>query len=142
MPRTESSAHQSAKLDKPPLKAGKNCPFHSIVDRDTQVIFCRESHQKIGGNSTQTGQRNLAPLHFIEKGLRCQSRRDGWTSENTNSAVLWIKMFAAWKYIKGRDAEKSVYGLVKTQNILWGFVFFKDGQKVSHFVSPVTLWVH
>ncbi|KAI5278884.1 hypothetical protein MUG91_G12n95 [Manis pentadactyla] len=36
----------------------------------------------------------------------------GWTEwENTSSTALWIKLFAVWKYIKGRDAEKSIYGL-------------------------------
>ena len=62
--------------------------------------------------------------------------RDGWNKENTNSVALWIKMSAAWKYIKGRDMEKSVYGLASTQNVLWGFVFFKDRKSlIMHLQS-------
>lgn len=54
----------------------------------------------------------------------------GWTWwENTDSAALWIKMFAVWKYIKGRDVEKAVYELVETQNVLWAFVFLKIDRK-------------
>lgn len=50
----------------------------------------------------------------------------GWTTqENTNSTALWIKMFATWKYIKGRDVEESVCELVQIQKVFWGFVFFQ-----------------
>ena len=35
MPRTESSPHLSVKLEKPPLKAGRNCHFRS-TDGDTK----------------------------------------------------------------------------------------------------------
>lgn len=64
----------------------------------------------------------------------------GWTEwENTSSTALWIKLFAVWKYIKGRDAEKSVYGLVKTQNVLW-FCFSKTESLscvYNHIVSSL-----
>ena len=137
MPRTESSSHLSVKLEKPPLKAGRNCHFRS-TDGDTQVLSCGANHQKRGRNSAQIQQSVFASLPFVDKGPGCQSTGDGWEERRGRAvtAALQMKMLDVCQYLK-REVENSVCGLAKIQNVLWGFAFSKIGRKslIMYFQS-------
>lgn len=118
MSNPECPVHPSAKLQKPPLKARKNCPR----SRYTSYLLWGESLEDGEKQCfSWAGKLGLTASHW--EGLGCHSTRAGWARENSSSAAVWIKISAAWKYMNGRDVEKSGYGLVKTQKVLW-FLFF------------------
>lgn len=122
MPRTESG------VPKHPGKAGKKCHFHS-AGQIPQLRLC-------GKKSLEGGEQDLAKtlciICCIEKCLGGQSAGDGWTprmdgdGQKQQLCGSLDKMLTVWNHIKGCDVEDSVCGLAQIQNVLGGFVVFKD----------------
>lgn len=52
----------------------------------------------------------------------------GWTGMDREQQLCGSldKMLTVWNHIKGCDVEDSVCGLAQIQNVLGGFVVFKD----------------
>lgn len=129
------SGCQSDKLEKHPGKAGKNCHFHSADQTHKQCTDIASV-----GKVTSQGKTGLwfsrvsAAFCCTEQSLGGQSEggqsnRVGWTPGMDGEQQLCSsldKMLTVWNHIKGCDVEDSVCGLAQIQNILGGFVVFKD----------------
>lgn len=132
---------QSAKLAKHPGKAGEKCCLHS-AGQIHQLCFCGKSHWKRAvGDGAWFIWDALHHFTVLRSAWEVRAREmdglPGWT-ENNNSAALWMRC-SLFETTSKAGTWKTVCGLAPIQNVFEVFFFFKDWQKIFHYVSPIAL---